>query len=229
MQYRSLCFVAFLSMNAAAFGQVLLTTDPNDTGFFVRYASNLYAGDSVINITNSGANSTSGGQINDVVNGNLCANIYAYTPDEQLVACCACEVTPNGLKSLSVKNDLAINPLTPSVPTDLVVKVLITSADPASPGGPSRCTAASPATAGPPGPPLVKGGLLWGSTLHALPVTPGTPATTFGVTETEFHGSSLSQTERDRMTTLCAFIRANGSGYGICKSCRLGGLGGAAK
>jgi len=31
------------------------------------------------------------------------------------------------------------------------------------------------------------------------------------------------------MTQLCAFIRANGSGYGICKSCKVGGLGASAK
>ena len=226
MLYRSLCFVAFLSMNVTAFGQ-LITTDPNDTSFFVRYAANLNAGDSVINITNSGANSTSGGVITDAVNGNLCANLYAYTPDEQLVACCACEVTPNGLKSLSVKNDLAINPLTPAVPTSLVVKILVTSADPLAAGGASRCTGSSPATVGTND--LVKGLIAWSTTIHALPVTAVTPAGTYGVTETEFHGSSLSETERQRMTTLCAFIRANGSGYGICKSCRLGGLGASSK
>ena len=63
----------------------------------------------------------------------------------------------------------------------------------------------------------------------ALPVTAGTPATTYGVTETRFANPLLTQQEFTRMTQLCAFIRANGSGYGICKSCKIGGLGASAK
>jgi hypothetical protein len=52
----------------------------------------------------------------------------------------------------------------------------------------------------------------------------------YGVAETAFAvPSQLSDAELTRMTQLCAFIRANGSGYGICKSCKVGGLGGDKK
>jgi hypothetical protein len=45
------------------------------------------------------------------------------------------------------------------------------------------------------------------------------------VTETPFLPATLSAGEASRLTNLCTFINANGSGFGICRSCRLGGLG----
>jgi len=94
---------------------------------------------------------------------------------------------------------------------------------------PRFATASTAATAGTGAQVLTTGLLAWGTTIHELPVTPGTPATTYGVTETAFSNATLSAIELTRMTSLCAFIRANGSGYGICKSCRVGGLGASAK
>jgi hypothetical protein len=35
----------------------------------------------------------------------------------------------------------------------------------------------------------------------------------------------LSAGEFGRLTSLCTLINANGSGFGVCRSCRLGGLG----
>ncbi|MDQ2901203.1 MAG: hypothetical protein M3Y07_15605, partial [Acidobacteriota bacterium] len=67
---------------------------------------------------------------------------------------------------------------------------------------------------------LAPGLAAWGSTLHTAP-TPGL----FGITETPFTRATLSQAELTRLTTLCGFIQTNGSGFGTCKSCRLGGLG----
>src|SRR5690242_14154569 len=101
--------------SAAAFCQ--------DSAFQVRYASNLNIGDSLINMTNTGAAST---VAFPTQNGNLCANVYTFSPDEQLISCCSCPITPDGLVSLSAKNDLISNTLTPGVPTSIVVKVLFT-------------------------------------------------------------------------------------------------------
>jgi hypothetical protein len=64
----------------------------------------------------------------------------------------------------------------------------------------------------------------WGTSLHA-----GVAAGAWEVTETQFAPSTLSAGERFRLGTLCNFILANGSGFGVCRSCRLGGLGGAKK
>jgi hypothetical protein len=45
------------------------------------------------------------------------------------------------------------------------------------------------------------------------------------VTETAFAADSISIGELDLLGSLCGFIVANGSGFGVCRSCRLGGLG----
>jgi hypothetical protein len=204
--------VGSVSVNISSISFVVLV--PKDS-YQVRYVSNLSVGDSFINFSNSGASSTLAG-IPAAQNGDICANIYAYSPDEQLVSCCSCNVTPNALNSLSAKNDLASNTLTPIIPSALVVKVLVTA-------GGSACTASSAAsvTKGQ----LASGFLGWASTLHALP-----GSGSYGTTETPFAvPSKLSDAELTRMTQLCAFIRSNGSGYGICKSCRVGGLGAQSK
>jgi len=137
--------------------------------------------------------------------------VYAFTPDEQLVSCCSCPVTPNGLVSLSAKNDLASNTLTPAVPTALVIKLLAT----APVAGSCNNSAAAVTTAT-----IVPGMLAWGTTIHQTPV-----AGTYGVTETAFSPATLSAGELSRIGNLCNFILANGSGFGVCRSCRLGGLG----
>ena len=104
-----------------------LTVGPSQVSFLVRYASNLVIGDSVVNLTNTGQFSSRPG-VPDAQNGNICANVYAYSPDEQLVSCCTCVVTPNALNSLSVVNDLASNTLTPIRPSSMVIKMVASAA-----------------------------------------------------------------------------------------------------
>jgi hypothetical protein len=166
-----------------------------DSPFQVRYAANLAAGDSVVNITNTGA-----------TGGNICVNVYTFSPDEQLISCCSCVVTPNGLVSLSARNDLISNTLTPAVPGSIVVKLLSTA------GG--ACNAAAPGT-------LATGLAAWGTTIHAA-VGGG-----FATTETAFTPATPGAAEIGRISALCGFIQSNGSGYGVCRSCRTGALGGA--
>jgi hypothetical protein len=175
-----------------------------DSPFQVKYASNLNLGDSVINVTNTGANA----------GNNICLNVYTFSPDEQEVSCCSCTVTPNALQALSVKNDLVSNTLTPAVPTSVVVKLVATS------GG--SCNAA---TAGTGASTLAPGLAAWGTTLHASAAVAGGVA----LTETAFTPATLSNAELTRITQLCGFIQSNGSGFGICRSCRLGGLGAVAQ
>ena len=194
-------------LSAAAFAQNPVTAD---SPFQVRYAANLNIGDSVVNVTNTGASG-----------GSICVNVYTFAPDEQEISCCTCQVTPDGLASLSVKNSLINNTLTGVVPPAVVIKLI------ASVGA---CNAAiipvgvteSDVTTFP------AGMAAWGTTIHALPVTAGSPATTYGTTETAFTPFTLSATEFVRMTSLCGFIQSDGSGYGICGGCSAGGLGAAA-
>jgi hypothetical protein len=180
-----------LVCSMAMFAQNPITAD---SPFQVKYASNLAAGDSVFNITNSGA-----------AGGNICVNVYTFSPDEQLVSCCSCVVTPNALVSLSARSDLISNTLTPAVPGSIVVKLLATT------GG--ACNAATPGT-------LATGMAAWGTTIHAAGANGG-----YATTETAFTPATLSGTELSRISSLCGFIQTNGSGYGICRSCRFGGLG----
>ena len=195
---------------AGAVATAVLPVIPADV-FQVRYASNLAIGDSVIDFTNTGASSTIA---LPVQNGNICVNAYVFSPDEQLISCCSCPVTPDGLQSLSARNDLISNTLTPGVPTSVVVKLL------ASAQATCNASTVTPASLA-----LAAGLAAWGTTIHTTPVTAGTPAGTFGLTETPFTRSTLSPAELLRLTTLCSFNQINGSGFGVCRSCRLGGLG----
>jgi hypothetical protein len=269
----------YLSIFAAmTFGSVVALSQTGDGFFQVRYASNLPVGDSVINATNTGASSTIPFPTQ---NGNICMNVYTFSPDEQLISCCACPITPDGLVSLSARNDLISNTLTPGVPTSIVIKLV----------GSAQATACNASTVGQGANVLVPGLAAWATTIHALPVTPGSPATTYGTTESPFTSASLGgiravtivagsaiivtsttglqvgqtisgtgipagtivvgltpvsvtmsasatetganipltfgtagSAELTRITTLCGFIQTNGSGFGICRSCRFGGL-----
>jgi hypothetical protein len=192
-------FLATLAVSTVAFAQ---NVGPDDA-FQVRYASNLPVGDSVINVTNTGTSATAGafGQIS----GSICVNVYTFDPAEELVSCCTCSVTPNGLQSLSVKGSLTSNPLTPAIPTSVVIKLVAST---------GACNA-SGVTSGS----LASGMRAWGTTIHALPVGG------YGVTETAFSNGGLSAAELGHLTTFCGFIQANGSGFGICSGCSTGGLG----
>jgi hypothetical protein len=197
-----------LVFSVAAFGQPNATLD---SPFQVRYASNLNVGDSVVNITNGGARGAGlQAGTSASITGSLCVNVYAFSPDEQMISCCSCPVTPNGLRSLSAQQDLINNTLTPAVPTSIVIKLLASTPV----GGSCAGSAAAPGA-------LSTGMVAWGTTIHAA------PGGGYEVTETPFIPATLSDGELSRLTNLCTFIIANGSGFGICNSCRLGGLGGA--
>ncbi len=211
--------VASFALSVVSFAQPNVTVD---SPYQVRYVSNLNLGDSVINITNSGARGaglaagTTAG-----TTGAICVNVYAFSPDEQMISCCSCPVTPNGLVSLSARRDLVNNTLTPAVPTSIVVKLVAS----VPVGGTCSGSAANWGTT-----PLPSGLLAWGTTVHAGAAA-GSAAV---ITETPFLPATLSVFNPDfpgvigeaaRLLSLCTFIQANGSGFGICSTCRLGGLG----
>ena len=206
---RVLVFAAMASI--AAYAQPNATTD---TPYQVNYMSNLNIGDSVVNITNDGAHGAGlGSGTSASVTGAICANVYVYNPDEEIVSCCSCPVTPNGLVSLSGKSDLINNPLTPATPTSIVIKILAT----APVGGTCNNSALLSGT-----PTIVSGLLAWGTHLHA---NTSAAAGTYSVTETRFSPAILSAGEEARLAYGCGVVANVGSGFGVCNSCRLGGLG----
>jgi hypothetical protein len=200
---------ATLAFSSLSFGQIGLLSDV----FQVHPMSSLNFGDSFLDITNTGANVTAIGQSVANAGGdpslNICANLYTFDPAEELISCCTCTVTPGGLQSMSVKNSLISNPLTPAIPTSVVVKVVANTA--------ATCNA-SAVTAGS----LANGLVLWGTTLHQ---NSASSSPSYGLTESPFSHAVLSQPELDHITATCGFIQANGSGFGICKGCAAGGQG----
>ena len=196
---------------------VVAYAQPNvtlDTPYQVKYASNLTIGDSVINITNTGARGAGlGFGTSASVTGAICANVYVYDPSEEVVSCCSCPVTPNGLVSLSARNDLINNPLTRGNPTSIVIKILGT----VPVGGTCNNSALLAGTVT-----TTPGLAAWGTTIHA---NTSAAAGTYAVTETAFTPSTLSAGEFARLQYGCGVVANVGSGFGVCNSCRLGGLG----
>ena len=162
------------------------------------YAANLHKGGSFVNLTNAG--SVAG---TDPA-GDICANVYVFAADQQLIACCSCPLTPNHLRTLSVSSDLATNVVPPNLPNDVTVALVAsTSCDPAA------VTAVS----------LAEGLSAWRTTLHAL------AGGSYAVTENAFAIASLSASELAKLTSICGFIQSNGSGSGICNTCANGAQG----
>ena len=191
-----------------------------DWPFQVRYAANLGLGESYINIVNTGAAGAPllgpglGAQV-----GNLCVNVYAFDPGEELISCCSCYVTPDQVVNLGVNRDLTAKTLTGVIPSSVTVKLLATLAGADGTGGAASCkNSAALAIATPTV--LGNGMAAWGTTLHAAPgggvsttETPFTPTTILG-------GADITS-----LANRCSAIIGNASTFGICSSCRAGALG----
>jgi hypothetical protein len=226
---------ATLALSTVAFAQV------DDLNYHIGYAANLNIGDSEINISNDGFragfynNNTTG-----LGAGNICANVYTFDPSEEMISCCSCLVTPNALVSLSAKNDLINNVLTPAIPTSIVIKLTATVPGTVTGGAYTVCNPTIPYLAGnTAGGEIIPnettfGMLTWGTTLEPA-ASPGTygpvnvhfisttlGAGFFGPTGTLFPAGS----EAADLTEVCAFVQQEGTGFGQCTSCALGALSG---
>jgi hypothetical protein len=232
---------------AACFGQLLSVST-----YAIGYAANLNIGDSVVNLSNDGFNggfigATFGNGVAAPTIGNICVNVYTFDPAEEEIACCACLVTPNGLNALSAQADLISNPLTPAIPTSIIIKLVSSEPGIDTTGAFTQCNPASlvgtlagvtpamppyyasPAAAA--GDPhkgfLAYGMIAWGITLEP----DATPGTYGGVNAPFLYPitPTPSASELAALTSTCNFIQSDGTGFGICKSCQTGALAGSKK
>jgi hypothetical protein len=217
MVLRVLSSLAALAIPAALFAQNPITAD---SPYQINYASNLNAGDGVINVTNSGA--SAGGNepiVGANTYGDICVNAYIYAPDQEQATCCTCLVSPNSLHSWpiffgtgnllqNVTNTAVLNSIRNN---NYSVTIKLVATAPA--GIPGTATCASPGS--PDG--LVTGMVAWGS--HSHPTNTATVA----ITETPFVPATLSAGEAAKLTNDCRFNLTRGSQV-QCPGCRLGGL-----
>jgi hypothetical protein len=166
----------------------------------VNYLANFQAGDSYVNLMNAGgADPTASG---------ICANVYVFAPDEQMLACCSCPLTPNQLATLSAKKDLTVDTLFAFTMSSLSVELVATK---------NKTGQCDPT--GLLGETLASGLRAWAVTLEPASVT------TYGVTKTEFSQVTPNSSQIQLLAGLCTYIQANGSGYGVCNACRSGASG----
>ena len=137
--------------------------------------------------------------------GDICANIYVFTADQEMVACCSERLTPNELDSAYVGRQLTFNPLTSVVPPNGVIKIVLV---PPPPGG---CNPTVSTTT-----PDAALGVVFGTHLQKEPPDSSTAA--LFVTETEKIASPLSAAEEGFLQTACSFTLYLGSGKGTCYS-----------
>jgi len=148
-------------------------------GLLVNYFVNANtegAPDGTVQLTNTGA-----------TGGNIYAAIYVFYPDEEMAECCACSLTPDDLRTLSINGNLTSNTLTSSPLNNGTITII-----PSSSASPTTITPSGQISA-------------WGT--HVL---------TTGVTEEEFQSANLSVKEITSLENQCNAIFLDGSGHGVC-------------
>jgi hypothetical protein len=188
-----------------------------DAPYQVRYAANLGAGESYINIINTGLNGAppNGPGFPNVSTGNICVNVYALDSSEELLGCCSCMVTPGQTVNLGVLRDVLPNTLVPVNSDSFTIKLVGSSAN--------ATTCVNNAAIVTPASLLAGGYVAFGTTMHAA------QGSSFAMTETAFIPATLSSSELTSLAGRCAFIIGNAGGYGVCSSCRVGALGASKK
>jgi|HubBroStandDraft_6_1064221.scaffolds.fasta_scaffold249627_2 hypothetical protein len=187
--FKTLSISIAATLVSFAAGLSAQTTEPADS-FKVDYFSipevlGPDAPDGTVRITNVGTNIGAGNP-----SGDMFAVIYVFDPYQELTECCGCEITPDGLLTLSIYDDLTANPLTGHFLTSGVIKIL------------GATLSSSPASNTP-----LPGLRAWAT--HVRPIS--------GVlTETAFSDATLSAGELKGLEQACSFIYHEGSGAGIC-------------
>jgi len=209
---------------------VATSTLPSASGYGGKGASGGI-GDGLVRIVN-------GGDVATPQRGTLCAMIYVFDDIEEMQACCGCPVTPDGLRTMSVINNLTKNfGVNRGNMNAGVIDILATTPNLLLP---------KPIAL----PPQINtlGQSLWacdpsigfGSTIGVLEDTAAVPGLRAWMTDTEgnvpvpasgtlvkgtsvseFQPSAFDEPGHDNLFDFCLFLIQNGSGTGAC-SCGSG-------
>ena len=174
----------------------------------VNYYSNAHttgAPDGKVRIDNPGADNGS----------NLCADIYVFDNTEEMIECCGCQLTPDGLRTFSINSDLTGNPGNGFTPTTGVIKVISAVANPnaAHPSwGQCDPTGGFSVT-------NTKGNIAPTADLRAwaLHIQNRGPSGSYPATSAQFADSTLASWELAYDQEQCFLLRSLGSGRGVCK------------
>ncbi len=161
--------VALLAGNALAQGDKSI--------YFVSYYSNANttgAPDSTLRAINDGD-----------TEANLWADIYAFDDSQELITCCGCVITPDGLLSESVNTQITAYALTGRIPSRGVIKIISSSTGPDANGFPVVATPTAGIRA-------------WQT--HVQKLTTG-----YAVTEAAYADSNLAASEQALLQNLCYY------------------------
>ena len=170
---------------AMVLGMTSRTAYAQDYPFALSYFSNAHASgapDGVLRIVNDGN-----------TGGWLYSNIYVFDNREELLECCSCGVSPNGLLTLSVNKNLTSNPLTGRIPTRGVIKTVSSTTS-----NPTRVTFRA------------------GQREWLTHIQKASTATTYAITESQMTDSTLGGIEFSTLQADCSFAIVLGSGQGVC-------------
>jgi hypothetical protein len=166
-------------------GSAKITVMPQ---LLVNYFSNnsLTNPDATVQVSNVG-----------MTGGTLCAMIYVFDARQEMTECCECSISSDGIRTLSVQNDLTRHPATGITPQAGVIEIVS-----AASVGNESCDASNASPAGE----LVA----WGTHLQLQ------AANTFTSTESPFDIVALPSTQSAVLQGLCGFLMANAPGICTC-------------
>jgi hypothetical protein len=181
-------------------GSALAQNVGDNSVFFVTYYSNANtagAPDATLRLINDGDRTTS--PTPSPLNGYMYPSIYVFDDSQELLECCGCYVSADGILSESVNVDLTSNPLTGRVPARGVIKVISNSYGNVTSN-------------------LLKAGIRGWMTHVQLPAPtlPGSPGQPYPITETPLADSNLVSAEQTALESSCSFLMTLGSGQGVC-------------
>jgi hypothetical protein len=172
-------------------GNALAQNVGDKSVYFVTYYSNANtegAPNAVLRLINDGDASTA--QIEGRPNGNLWASIYVFDDSQEMLECCNCFISADGLLSEWVNRELTGNTLTGRTPTRGVIKIISSATD-----DPTNNS--------------LKAGL-HGTQTHVQVASPWT------LTETPLSDANLVSAEQQGLQQSCSFAITLGSGQGTC-------------